>query len=379
VLISLEAWDGLWRRYQHLVSRLLWADVELRVLFVEPPADPLHDLGRGRRPRFGGRARERGDVQPRLWTLQPLKLLPRRIDRGADRRFARTVVRAARRLGMANPVLWINDPAAADVSRVSGWPTLYDITDDWAVADRLAWERARIVGGEQYLLRNAERVVACSAELVRRKSGDRGARLAPIVLIQNGVDTAAYQRAHPRPVDLPKGKVAVYAGTLHADRLDVQLCIATAVELASSVTIVLVGPNALDPADTAALAKAGILILVAKSHADIPAYLQHADALLVPHRVDAFTDSLDPIKLYEYRAAGRPVVSTAVAGFRDAEGVTIAESRAGAFAQTIRDAVASSKADGESRASDADWSVRARYFAQVLSTIRVARETRRRE
>ncbi|MGB4890900.1 MAG: hypothetical protein WBP09_04440, partial [Propionicimonas sp.] len=31
----------------------------------------------------------------------------------------------------------------------------------------------------------------------------------------------------------------------------------------------------------------------------------------------SFTDSLDPIKLYEYQAVGRPVVSTPVAGFRD--------------------------------------------------------------
>ena len=44
----------------------------------------------------------------------------------------------------------------------------------------------------------------------------------------------------------------------------------------------------------------------------------HADVLVVPHLVTAFTDSLDPIKLYEYAAVGRPVVSTPVAGFRDA-------------------------------------------------------------
>ena len=48
-------------------------------------------------------------------------------------------------------------------------------------------------------------------------------------------------------------------------------------------------------------------------------YLQHADVLVVPHVVTSFTDSLDPIKLYEYQAVGRPVVSTPVAGFRDAD------------------------------------------------------------
>ena len=50
VVVSLEAWDGVWRRNQHLVSRLLAADPDLRVLFVEPPADPLHDVVAGRAP-----------------------------------------------------------------------------------------------------------------------------------------------------------------------------------------------------------------------------------------------------------------------------------------------------------------------------------------
>ena len=53
VVASLEAWDGVWRRNQHLVSRLLRDDPELRVLFVEPPADPIHDARRRSRPRRG--------------------------------------------------------------------------------------------------------------------------------------------------------------------------------------------------------------------------------------------------------------------------------------------------------------------------------------
>ena len=52
-------------------------------------------------------------------------------------------------------------------------------------------------------------------------------------------------------------------------------------------------------------------------HTTVPAYLKNADVLVVPHVVTGFTDSLDPIKVYEYLAAGLPVVSTPVAGFRE--------------------------------------------------------------
>jgi glycosyltransferase involved in cell wall biosynthesis len=339
VVISLEAWDSVWRRNQHLISRLLKGDEKLRVLFVEPPADPLHELRSGRRPSLGRRVRERQDVQPRLWTLRPLKALPRRIDPNADERFAGSVMRAARRLGMTEPVPWINDPAAAEGARATGWPTLYDITDDWAVADRPGRTQQRVIDGEQYLLHNAAQVVACSAELVRRKAPDRPTQLPPISLIPNGVDVELYRRPTERPADLPAGKVAMYVGTLHADRLDVPLCVQTAQALKGAATVVLVGPNALGDGDTRSLRDAGVVLLGARPYEQVPAYLQHADVLLVPHLVNAFTDSLDPLKLYEYQAVGRPVVSTAVAGFREADDSRVVTTSRGGYAAAALSAV----------------------------------------
>jgi len=60
-----------------------------------------------------------------------------------------------------------------------------------------------------------------------------------------------------------------------------------------------------------------IRVLGARPYDRIPAYLQHADVVIIPHLVDQFTESLDPIKAYECLAAGRPTVATPVAGFRE--------------------------------------------------------------
>ena len=38
------------------------------------------------------------------------------------------------------------------------------------------------------------------------------------------------------------------------------------------------------------------------------------DVGIIPHRIDPYTASMDPLKLYEYLAAGLPVVTTRVAG-----------------------------------------------------------------
>lgn len=361
VVVSLEAWDEVWRRNQHLVSRLLDGDPALRVLFVEPPADPLHDLASRRRPSrpFGPRA---AGYDGRLLRVRPLKALPRRLDRRADQRLARTVHRAAGKAGMRRPLLWLNDPRAADLARATGWPTLYDLTDDWLAAERPGAELDRIRRGEEWLLRNAAAVVACSEELVRRKASAR----VGIDLIPNAVDVAAYRVPRPRPTDLP-AVAAVYVGTLHRDRLDLDVCVATARLVAGRGSVVLVGPDALDPSDAARLRAAGVLLLGPRRREDVVAYLQHADVLLVPHVVSPFTDSLDPIKLYEYAAVGRPVVATPVAGFRDVSDSRVRLAEASAFPAAVASLMPAVSRFPDGAEGDApDWDDRAAAMRAVI-------------
>ncbi len=80
----------------------------------------------------------------------------------------------------------------------------------------------------------------------------------------------------------------------------------------------LVGPDSL-PAEVTERLEAvdNIYLLGPRPYDQIPAFLQHADVVIIPHQVNPFTESLDPIKAYECVAVGRPTVSTPVAGFRD--------------------------------------------------------------
>ena len=365
VVVSLEAWDEVWRRNQHLVSRLLEADSRLRVLFVEPPADPLHDLMSRRRP-----SRAFGPVPAgfdgRLLRFRPLKTLPRRLDPRSDERLARAVRRAAATAELRHPLLWLNDPRAAELARSTGWPTLYDVTDDWLAADRPDAELDRISRGEHWLLGHAAAVVACSAELVRRKAPLREG----IDLIPNAVDLSAYRTPRPRPADLP-AVAAVYVGTLHRDRLDLSVCAATARTVADRGRVVLVGPDALDATDTQHLEASGVLVLGARPRDEVAAYLQHADVLLVPHVVTPFTDSLDPIKLYEYAAVGRPVVSTPVAGFRDATDPRIRLAGASSFPDAVASLLpATSRFPDGADDGPPDWDDRAAAMRAVIDRMR---------
>jgi len=367
VVCSLEAWDDVWRRNQFLIAGLLDRDPDLEVLFIEPSSDLLNEARLGRRPRMGAGLRTiPGPWADRLLALQPTKWFPRVFGPAADRLLRRAAVAAVRRLRWSDPLLWINDPGWAGLVDATGWPTVYDITDDWLRADRGEREHQRLVANEAELMRLASEVVVCSPELERVKGADR-----VVSLIPNAVDVQRFRTPRPRPADLPTGPVAVYAGTLHEDRLDVGLILATAdaLERVGHGHIVFVGPNALHPANSARLNDhQRVTLLGSRPHEQVPGYLQHGATLIVPHIVDAFTDSLDPIKLYEYLAVGRPVISTPVAGFRERAGDGLTVVQDAEFAAAVVKQVTE---PGQARvnADVPDWSDRVSAMATVIDRL----------
>ncbi|MEO7071227.1 MAG: glycosyltransferase, partial [Nostocoides sp.] len=338
--------------------------------------DPLHATRSGRRPRAGRGLRpgpEVTRVRPGQLTLfEPTKWLPRRIDPRQDSRWARAAVRVAQQCGLDDPTLWVNDPRGAELANVTDWPLVHDITDDWLVAERPPAELARLAEQERILLHDSAVVVVCSPRLVVTKGARR-----PVRLITNGVDTAAYADPGPRPSDLPPARVALYVGTVHRDRIDLDLCEATARAIQPQGRLVLLGPAPLPSADGARLLDAGVVLLGSRPHDAVPSYLTHADVLVVPHRVTAFTDSLDPIKRYEYEAAGRPVVSTAVAGFREWPAATVAGAED--FPDAVRSALAEpAGAPATPIDHGLDWSNRVEAMQAVLDETRAVRRRLRR-
>jgi len=364
VVFSLEAWDDVWRRNQYLIDGLMRADPQLHVLFVEPANDLLHSLVSGRGMRRGRGTRTGRDYDGRLTLHQPDKPLPRVLGPAADISLRRSVRRTIRRLGMTQPTLWVNDPSWAGFVERSDRPALYDMTDDWLAAPRSPREHHRTTVNEDTLMARCRAVVVCSIGLQRSRSRQR-----EVVLIPNAVDVERYRVARSRPADMPDGPTATYVGTLHEDRLDVALILRTADALADDGRILLVGPNSLSEENSTRLREhPRIEMLGPRPWIDIPAYLQHSDVLLVPHAVNAFTESLDPLKLYEYRAVGRPVVSTAVAGFRDV-GPGVAAVPGAQFPLAV---VAALDAHLPTQEYDdiPDWADRVAQFAEVLAALR---------
>lgn len=357
VICALDAWDDVRIRNQPLAEALLRRCPELRVLFVEPPTDPIFDVLNRRIPR---RPRVRAlRVDGRLHALRPLKLLPRRLGSLTDWLLLQQVVSAARLVGFTRPTLCLNDVTYAPLIRRTRWPTVYDVSDDWLLAPFPEREISRLRALDELALAESQEVVVCSPAL----AASRGKRRA-VTLVPNAVDREHFRRPQSRPRDMPPAPTAVYVGTLHEARLDIALVLDVARSV-SHLSVVLVGPDALRAVSRRELAaEPNIQLLGPRPQADVPAYLQHADVVFIPHLVNAFTESLDPVKAYECLAVSTPTIATPVAGFRELDDVVTIAPR-GIFVDAMRATLAKGSA-GPSDASVPTWDDRAEVFEQAL-------------
>lgn len=104
-------------------------------------------------------------------------------------------------------------------------------------------------------------------------------------------------------------------------------------------------------------------------NADVPALMAGFDVSIVPHMETPFTESLNPIKLWEYLAAGKPIVATNVAGFRDYPGLVMTASGAEAFTSACRAALSEDASLPERRQSEAarnTWGMRVERLERIL-------------
>lgn len=338
--LSLDPWDGVWRRNQHLTAGLVDTRGVESVRYVEPPGGGLAVRARRHRPRAG------------VEVVTPPLLVPRA--HGGYRLLAAWLMRTVRDAD----VLWVNDPVAGSGVLPAGLPAVYDVTDDWRAMAQSAAQRARIVAAEDALA-NAARTVVCSEVLAARWRERYG--VDPVV-VRNGVDVAAVRRAAPRRLAGPAPHL-VYIGTLHANRIDSALVAA----LTAAGTVHLVGPDHLEPDTRRLLVSAGVRLYGAVTFEQVPSWLASADVLLCPHVVDHFTVSLDAIKAHEYLATDRPIVATPTSGFQSitAPGLVVVD--CGRFADAVR--AAASTGRRYNRLPPCSWRERVNEFAAVLRDV----------
>jgi glycosyltransferase involved in cell wall biosynthesis len=377
IFVSMENWDEIWRRNQFVCAGLAKRFPTTKILFVGLPRDVSHDLPRGRLAELGARSTWTAPGFDNITLTRPLKLAPASLPWGRCMNEAivrRHVRRVAQEIGIRDPVLWLNPHSAVHMAgRMGERAVVYDITDDWTSLSQSPRLTRLTRAQDAALCRRADAVIVCSQRLLEMKQS----LAANLHLIPNGVDVDQYQRVLDGTGPLPeetrnwRRPVLGYTGTLHPDRLDVPLLEKVARGFRHG-SIVLIGPNHLGDADRRRLEGLGnVLLTGAVPYERLPHLMRAFDVCIVPHRVTAFTESLNPIKLWEYLAAGKPTVATDVAGFRDYRDLVAIASGAEGFSQAVAAALRESPARQEARRAEArrhSWDSRLDAVQAVLGS-----------
>jgi GT2 family glycosyltransferase len=284
------------------------------------------------------------------------------------------ISRGATPTGLANRVLWSFAYNVPERARLANARLVYDVIDH---PDVFPYPERVLKRNHERALEEANAVFAVSQpllEVVRQRRGDA-------VYLPNGVEFARFAAA-PNPNSIPeeitrtrsRGRPAAgYVGAL-ARWVDSDLLAALAA-LRPDWDFFVVG-EALDRSfDRFESARPANLHMVgARPYPTIPSILSGFDAGLIPFRIGPEGANASPIKLYEYLAAGLPVLATPIRECELVPEVEVATSAEG-FSDLLDRARGLRRSDdfqrrARDRARENDWSARARTVLELLGLSR---------
>lgn len=168
------------------------------------------------------------------------------------------------------------------------------------------------------------------------------------VHMPNAADTALFQAAltdgpeHPALADIPRPRVA-YIGKFDAYKVDFDL-LRDLAGMCQDVHFVCVGPyHGIEHGVRPSVPRGpNFHYINTLPQRELPAILRGCGACIMPFRLNEYTQGVSPLKLYEYLAAGQPVVATALPALvaSEADGLILVEPTAASFAAGVRQALA---------------------------------------
>jgi len=381
VCVGFADWDTeLWTNQHHLMSRLAR---ENRVLFIESLGLRQPQLASRDLARIARRLR-RGLAPPRevngLHVLSPL-VLPfhrSRLVRALNARLLPALVRrAARQLGLSAPILWAYVPQA-EVLIDALQPSLivYHCVDDIAAHERI--DTASFRAAEERFAARADLVLASApalAERLRRFSTNvlDAPNVADTELFAQALIPSPPAHSDPQMAALPAPRI-VFTGAIVAVKLDLEL-LAELARRRPSWSFALVGPiGPGEPhADISALtAEPNIHLLGPRRYSELPDMLRAADAGLIPYARNELTASIFPMKVYEYLAAGLPVIATplpALAGIQDVLSAPDADGLLRLLDQALADDSPERRARRSQAADAHSWEQRLAQIAAAVAAL----------
>lgn len=193
---------------------------------------------------------------------------------------------------------------ARETRNLWNWRLVYDCMDEW---ENFPGIKQSLLDAETQLVRECDLLVVTAQRLYEKwQSYNR-----PMVLARNAVDYDFYvERYQPNTVLTEiKHPVIGYYGAI-ADWFDIELMTYVASQRPDYTFVLLGGVFNVDVSELSALPN--VKLLGQQPYETMPQYLYHFDVCTIPFKINPITEATDPVKLYEYLSAGKPVVSVAM-------------------------------------------------------------------
>jgi glycosyltransferase involved in cell wall biosynthesis len=259
--------------------------------------------------------------RPGFWL--PKLYRPRALAEFTSRQALKMARRKLERRGCGKILLHVWRPEYAYALDLFPWAsTCYYIADEYSFSPV---EQA-LDDAECDLIARVDNVVVHSLELMNKKG-----HINPNTLfIPNGVDFDAFSLLTTEPSDLeaiPHPRIG-YVGTVKQQlMLDLMARLA---DKHKTWSCVFLGPYRSLGDQAAAVerlaAMPNVHFLGPRPVSALPGYVQHFDVCTMCYQIDGYTKFIYPLKLHEYLASGRPVVSSPIASLSEfAHVVTLAE------------------------------------------------------
>ena len=232
---------------------------------------------------------------------------------------ARELRRIEKILNLRNIVFWSYNPMFVEfIGRLNEQLFIFDTVDNWIehpLYPKLM-SKKRLRQNYKTIAEKADLIFTVSEELqdFYKKLG----RSENTHWIPNGVDFAHFNDpekiAKKNKLLTTDKKIIGYLGTIE-DRLDFDLLEKIA-DANKDKTLALCGPiwPSVRGRVNKLAKKDNVIITGRVKYNDAPSYINRFDVAIIPHKINDFVKSMNPMKMYDYLACGKPIVSSMVAG-----------------------------------------------------------------
>lgn len=195
--------------------------------------------------------------------------------------------------------IYIDDPTAVEyISDEYQGCLIYDCIDDHEQMCSNEYMRRRVVKDEEILMKRSDLVIVSSQELLRKKAHIYHKKLN---LVRNGTSYTTIYAA--KEIAVKNKYIIGYIGTI-AEWFDQEI-IMQSLQKYTELEYHLIGPCIMsDQVRNSRIIYEGVI-----EHAKLQLHVKDYDCMIMPFIVNEIVKAVDPVKLYEYIAFGKCIIS----------------------------------------------------------------------